>query len=130
MQAPHTLEMRSMADILPYKKRFQHSVQSFIKGCKSFPALECISPLTLFAPTNVAFTLLDLPEDTPVEMIGNVLLYHIANEMVELENGKIDETVSGNVVLIADTVSEIKINDPAITESIPASNGIIYVIGT
>jgi hypothetical protein len=32
--------------------------------------------------------------------------------------------------LITVTASEIKINDSAITESIPASNGIIYVIDT
>jgi hypothetical protein len=63
-------------------------------------------------PTNVAFTLLDLPDHTPVAMIGNVLPYHIVCEMAELENGK------------------IKISDSAITESIPASNYIIYVIDT
>jgi hypothetical protein len=79
-------------------------------------------------PTNVAFTLLDLSEHTPVAMIGNELLYHIVSEMVELENGKIYETLSRNAVLITVTASEIKINDAAITESISACNGIIYVI--
>ncbi len=52
------------------------------------------------------------------------------SEMAELENGKIYETLSRNAVLITVTASEIKINDSAITESIPASNGIIYVIDT
>jgi hypothetical protein len=54
----------------------------------------------LFAQTYVAFNILDLPEHTPMAMIGNVLLYHIVSEMVELENGKIYEMLSRNAVLI------------------------------
>jgi hypothetical protein len=82
----------------------------------------------LFAPTNEAFTLLGLLKDTLVEMIENVLLYHVASETVELEDGKIYEMLNGDMVMITVTASETKINGSAIAGSIPASNGIIYVI--
>jgi uncharacterized surface protein with fasciclin (FAS1) repeats len=48
----------------------------------------------LFAPTNEAFTLLGLLKNTLVEMIENVLLYHVVSETVKLEDGNIYEMLN------------------------------------
>jgi hypothetical protein len=125
--APPTPETRTIADILSDETDL-NILYNFVRDAGLLPALDGTGPLTLFAPTNEAFILLDLPEDTPADTIRNVLLYHVVGGTVELDNGKIYETLNGDTVLITVTASETKVNDSAITGSIPASNGIIYVI--
>ena len=94
---------RTIADILPNEPNLS-ILYNLVKDAGLLPALDSTGPLTLFAPTNEAFAILNLPEGTPEEMIVNVLLYHVVNGLVELKNGEIYQTLSnGNTVLITVT---------------------------
>ena len=85
--------------------------------------------LTLFAPTNDAFDEVDLPSDGPEDNISSILLYHVVDGPVELDDGNLYSTLIGATVFISlSATNEAKVNDSNIGESITASNGFVYII--
>ena len=94
-------------------------------------------PFTVFAPTNAAFNLLHAgtvegllkPESN--DALRNILEYHVAVGGYKLENlkdgQKINQVNLDNVVIgIKD--GKYTVNGANIVATVPASNGIVYVI--
>lgn len=94
-------------------------------------------PFTVFAPTNTAFGL--LPEGTvegllkpeSKDALRNILEYHVAVGVYKLENLKDGQTI--NQVNLDNITIGIKdgkytVNGANIVGTVPASNGIVYVI--
>ena len=82
---------------------------------------------TLFAPTNEAFTALNIQPGMPTE--ASILLYHVVSELVEpLTNGNEYATLNGADVTITVVATGPKVNDANIDDSMEASNGLVYVI--
>jgi transforming growth factor-beta-induced protein len=119
----------TIVEILMGDDRFTTLV-TLVSGAGLAPPLEGEGPLTVFAPTNQAFIDLGLPEDTDQEVITSVLLYHVVGGEVPLEDGLSVKTLNGAEVILTVTETETKVNDANIEETIPASNGIVYVIDT
>ena len=90
--------------------------------------LEGPGPFTVFAPTNAAFE--EVPDDVDVDIIRNILLYHVVSENVVLEDGVVLQTLEGAEVAIR--VKEdgtFRVNGANIVGGpVYASNGIVYVI--
>lgn len=101
-------------------------------------ALNGDGPLTVFAPTDEAFTALPagtvegLLEDT--DTLKGILLYHVVDGMVmstDLSDGMKAETLNGGATVTIDLDDGAKVNGANIvTADIKASNGVIHVIDT
>lgn len=119
-------------EILVADGRFTTLVK-FVIEADLLEALQGEGPLTVFAPTDDAFEALLKPDgkrqDIVIEadVLKDILLYHVAAGDQELTNGKKIKMLNGDTVLI--TVKEMvtKVNDATVLETIPASNGVIYV---
>ena len=119
---------QSIAAILAADGRFTKLV-SLADGADLIPPLMNAGPLTVFAPTDAAFDALGLnPDATDPIIISTLLLYHVAAGIVPLEDGLGVETLNGRSVILTVTETETKVNEANIVETIPASNGVIYVI--
>lgn len=91
--------------------------------------LEGPGPLTVFAPTNQAFNILNLPPDTDPAVVNAVLLYHVVGELIDpIIDGASYTTLNGAAITTTNTNSELKVEESDIVDSISASNGIIHVI--
>lgn len=120
----------TIAEILAGDARFTTLVDLVIRA-DLLASLEGEEALTVFAPTNEAFEIL-LSQRSEVaisdELLKNIILYHIAEGRVALENGKEVLMLNGDTVLLTVTEEEVKVNDANILEEICAENGVIYVI--
>ncbi len=94
-------------------------------------------PFTVFAPTNTAFGL--LPEGTVESLLKpeskdalrNILEYHVAVGVYKLENLKDGQTINQvnlDNVTIGVKDGKYTVNGANIVGTVPASNGIVYVI--
>ncbi|MEI6087430.1 MAG: fasciclin domain-containing protein [Bacteroidota bacterium] len=101
-------------------------------------ALSNAGPFTVFAPTNEAFALLPagtvegLLKPEKKETLVDILQYHVSVGVFKTENMNDGQTigqVNGGNITISKKDGKIMINGIAeIKATIPASNGIIYVI--
>lgn len=101
-------------------------------------SLSNAGPFTVFAPTNEAFdklpagTVDGLMKDEKKEALQDILQYHVFMSALKPESFTDGETlgmVNGdNVTVTVKDGKTILNNSATITASIPASNGIIYVI--
>ena len=94
-------------------------------------------PFTVFAPTNAAFNLLPagtvegLLKPESKDALRNILEYHVAVGVYKLENLKDGQTI--NQVNLDNVVIGVKdgkytVNGANIVGTVPASNGIVYVV--
>lgn len=101
-------------------------------------ALSNAGPFTVFAPTNEAFALLPagtvegLLKPEKKETLVDILQYHVSVGVFKTENMNDGQTigqVNGGNITISKKDGKIMVNGIAeIKATIPASNGIIYVI--
>lgn len=109
-----------------------------LKQAELVTALSNAGPFTVFAPTNEAFNKLPagtvdgLMKDDKKEDLQNILQYHVFVATLKpesFEDGQILGMVNGNNVTVSVKDGVVKLNNSAtIVASVPASNGIIYVI--
>ena len=109
-----------------------------IKAGDLVDALSNAGPFTVFAPTNAAFDKLPagtveglLKEEKKNDLI-DILQYHVAVGVFKedmLQNGQTIGQVNGSNITISKKDGKIMINGVAnIIGSVPASNGIVYII--
>ncbi len=100
-------------------------------------ALSNAGPFTVFAPTNAAFdklpagTVEDLLKPENKDKLTDILQYHVSLGVFKKENltdGQVIGQVNGGNITIKKDGDKIMVNDALITGSVPASNGIVYVI--
>ncbi|HET7118350.1 MAG TPA: fasciclin domain-containing protein [Hanamia sp.] len=101
-------------------------------------SLSNAGPFTVFAPTNEAFkklpagTVEDLMKDANKEKLVDVLQYHVFVSALQpdyFKDGQTLNMVNGDDLKVSVSNGNVTLNDKAhIIKSIPASNGIIYVI--
>jgi len=108
-----------------------------IKAADYVTSVAASGPLTVFAPTNAAFDA--LPEGTVetlvkpenVATLRNILQYHVTTSALQLEWFKDGQTVSmanGKKTTMGVKDGKVTINGANILATIPAENGIVYVI--
>jgi len=108
-----------------------------IKAADYVTSVAASGPLTVFAPTNEAFA--KLPEGTVetlvkpenVATLRNILQYHVTTSALQLDWFKDGQTVAmanGKKTTIAVKDGKVTINGANILATIPAENGIVYVI--
>merc|ERR1712238_263886 len=103
-------------------------------GAVSEPA----GPLTVFAPTDEAFTALPtglvscLLEEQNLPILSDILLYHVAAGTVfstDLSNGQQLSTLLDGEVVTVDLNNGVKINESNVVGAdVQASNGVIHII--
>lgn len=95
--------------------------------------------LTVFAPTNAAFTDIQDTVDTLLEPenksdLQNVLQYHVVNAKVlsnELTDGQTVETLNGDMLKVRIIDGDVYINNAMVqTPDVMASNGVVHIIDT
>jgi uncharacterized surface protein with fasciclin (FAS1) repeats len=109
-----------------------------LKQAELITSLSNAGPFTVFAPTNAAFDKLPagtvdaLMKDDKKEDLQNILQYHVALGGLKAENfkdGQILGMVNGDNVVIGVKEGKVTLNNSAhILATIPASNGIVYVV--
>jgi uncharacterized surface protein with fasciclin (FAS1) repeats len=109
-----------------------------LKQADLVTALSNAGPFTVFAPTNEAFAKLpagtvdDLMKDAKKEDLRNVLQYHVTLGVLKpesLKDGQVLGMVNGDNVTVQLKDGKITLNSSVhVMTSIPASNGIIYVV--
>lgn len=109
-----------------------------LKQAELITSLSNSGPFTVFAPSNVAFDLLDkatldaLMTDKKKADLQNILQYHVTLSAIKaefLQDGQTLGMVNGDNVKISVKNGKVMLNNTAtIIASIPASNGIIHVI--
>ena len=109
-----------------------------IKAASLVDALSNAGPFTVFAPTNEAFALLPagtvdgLLKPEKKETLSDILQYHVSVGVFKTEamtDGQIIGQVNGDNITISKKDGKIIINGNAtIVATVPASNGIVYVI--
>jgi uncharacterized surface protein with fasciclin (FAS1) repeats len=110
-----------------------------IKAADYVTSVAASGPLTVFAPTNEAFA--KLPEGTVenlvkpenVATLRNILQYHVTTSALQLDWFKDGQTVSmanGKRTTMNVKDGKVTINGANILATIPAENGIVYVIDT
>jgi uncharacterized surface protein with fasciclin (FAS1) repeats len=101
-------------------------------------ALSNAGPFTVFAPVNAAFdklpagTVDDLMKDENKDKLADILQYHVSVGVLKedmLQDGQSIGQVNGSSIVISKSGADILINRTAkVVATVPASNGIIYVI--
>lgn len=109
-----------------------------LKQAELVTSLSSVGPFTVFAPTNAAFdklpkgTVDNLMKDKSKEDLQNILQYHVFVASLKpesFEDGQILGMVNGDNITVSVKNGVVKLNNSAtIVTSIPASNGIVYVI--
>lgn len=109
-----------------------------VKAAELVDALSNAGPFTVFAPTNAAFdklpagTVEDLLKPEKKEDLADILQYHVSVGVFKadaLQDGQVIGQVNGGNITISKKEGKIMVNGKAtVTASIPASNGIVYVI--
>ncbi len=108
-----------------------------LKTANYVDVLSNAGPFTVFAPTNAAFdklpagTVESLLKPESKDALSNILEYHVAVGVYKLENlqdgQKINQVNLDNVVIgVKD--GKYTVNGANIVGTVPASNGIVYVI--
>jgi uncharacterized surface protein with fasciclin (FAS1) repeats len=109
-----------------------------VKAAELVDALSNAGPFTVFAPTNDAFN--KLPAGTVEGLLKpekkadlkNILEYHTYVGVLKtdyMQDGQMFEQVSGGKISISKQGDKIMINNKAtIVGTVPASNGVIYII--
>jgi len=109
-----------------------------LKQADLVTSLSNAGPFTVFAPTNAAFeklpagTLDGLMKDDKKEDLRNILQYHVALSVLKPESftdGQVIGMVNGDNMTVNVKDGKITLNNSShVITSIPASNGIIYVV--
>ena len=109
-----------------------------LKKADLVTSLSNAGPFTVFAPTNAAFdklpagTLDGLMKDDKKEDLRNILQYHVALSVLKPESfkdGQVLGMVNGDNMTVNIKDGKITLNNSTqVITSIPASNGIIYVV--
>ena len=109
-----------------------------LKQANLVSSLSNAGPFTVFAPTNAAFdklpagTVEGLMKDDKKEDLQNILQYHVFMSALTPESFKDGETlgmVNGDNVTVSVKDGKTMLNNSAtIIGTVPASNGVIYVI--
>lgn len=108
-----------------------------LKAAEYVDVLSNAGPFTVFAPTNAAFDLLPagtvdgLLKPESKDALRNILEYHVAVGVYKLENLKDGQQI--NQVNLENVIVGLKdgkftINGANIVGTVPASNGVVYVI--
>lgn len=109
-----------------------------VKAADLVDALSNAGPFTVFAPTNAAFD--KLPKGTVDELLkpekkddlSNILEYHVSVGVYrpeQLQDGQSIGQVNGGNITISKQGDKIMVNGTAnVVATVPAANGIIYVI--
>ena len=109
-----------------------------LKAAEYVDVLSNAGPFTVFAPTNDAFgklpagTVEGLVKPEKKNDLRNILEYHVTTSALReegLKDGMSIGMVNGSSVKVTKGADgKIKINDANVIASVPASNGIVYVI--
>jgi uncharacterized surface protein with fasciclin (FAS1) repeats len=108
-----------------------------LKAAAYVDALSNAGPFTVFAPTNSAFeklpagTVEDLLKPENRDALRNVLEYHVAVGVYKMEymrDGQNINEVNLDNVVVGVKEGKYTINGAEIVATVPASNGVIYVI--
>jgi uncharacterized surface protein with fasciclin (FAS1) repeats len=109
-----------------------------LKTAEYVDVLSNAGPFTVFAPINAAFdklpagTVEGLLKPEKKNDLRNILEYHVTTSSLKeewLKDGMNIGMVNGNNVKVSkDADGKIKINDANVLASVPAANGIVYVI--
>lgn len=109
-----------------------------IKAAELVDPLQKSGPFTVFAPTNAAFdklpkgTVENLLKPEQKEALADILQYHVSVGIYKedmMQDGQNIGQVNSQNVTVSKKDGKIKINGTAnIVGSVPASNGIIYII--
>lgn len=109
-----------------------------LKAADLVTSLSNAGPFTVFAPTNAAFdklpagTVEGLLKPEKKEDLQNILQYHVTLSALKAESfkdGQVLGMVNGDNVTISIKDGKVMLNNSAtIIATIPASNGIIYII--
>jgi len=96
-------------------------------------------PLTVFAPTNEAFdqlpagTVEELVRPENVDRLRDILRYHVTTSAVKLswfDDGDTLSMANGKGATMGVTDGTVTINGANILATIPAENGVVYVVDT
>ena len=108
-----------------------------LKAAEYVDVLSNSGPFTVFAPTNEAFnklpagTVEGLLKPEAKKALRNILEYHVfvgALKQEYLHDGQTLNQVNGDNVTVGLKDGKFTINGAAVLATIPASNGIVYVI--
>lgn len=108
-----------------------------VKAAELVDALSNAGPFTVFAPTNAAFaklpagTVEGLLKPEKKDALAEILQYHVSVGVYKLENlkdGQLIDEVFGGKVTIGVKDGKYTVNGANIVATVPASNGIVYVI--
>jgi uncharacterized surface protein with fasciclin (FAS1) repeats len=108
-----------------------------LKAAEYVDALSNAGPFTVFAPTDAAFE--QLPEGTVENLVKaenklklqDILEYHVYVGVIResmIQSNLTLNQVNGKNVTVTKTGNGIEVNGAKVVASVPASNGIIYVI--
>lgn len=108
-----------------------------VKAAELVDALSNAGPFTVFAPTNAAFdklpagTVQDLLKPEKKADLQDILQYHVAVGVFKpelLQDGQSLSMANGGNVKIGISGGKTTVNDANVIATVPASNGIIYII--
>jgi uncharacterized surface protein with fasciclin (FAS1) repeats len=108
-----------------------------IKTAELVDVLTNAGPFTVFAPTNAAFSKLPagtvegLLKPEKKDALSDILQYHVFVGVLKLENledGQTYNMVNGGNISIGVKDGKYTVNGANIVATVPASNGVIYVV--
>ena len=108
-----------------------------VKAAELVDVLSNAGPFTVFAPTNDAFnklpagTVEGLLKPEKKDDLADILQYHVFVGVLKLENlkdGQVFNMVNGGNVTVGVKDGKYTVNGANIVGTVPASNGIVYVV--